>query len=411
MQHNVVAQTAQEYLNKGTDAHRFFKLAEAEEYLAKAIELKHELTNAEKGEALYFYAITILKDLEVNINSKNYNLVTSKTQMRIYNCYDTYLELAMAKIPRWSPKVNDELIRLNIVVIKAALDAVDKYLTNHDEYTYNIAQGYIALANTIEPVHYIPYELWGNLSLAKNDNLAAIEHFSTCINLYTKFHRNILDNIRIGQIYLRLALTLKEDQTMIDSAQNLIKIGVFSLTQEYHVIEQQKTKYSNDERNLAKQTYYKLKKDLNLAQLEFISIKPNPKKNEIELFEYYADTFKNDPSYHFYYGISLTRTDEKKAIEQFNKAIQLDSNYTAAFFTLGIYQSKLGEIQSRKANASNKNEDYAKAFKYYTNAFKAFKRNLELDPINKISLNHIITIGNLLGEDVTKYTKQLSQLE
>ncbi|MEN8193943.1 MAG: tetratricopeptide repeat protein [Bacteroidota bacterium] len=134
-----------------------------------------------------------------------------------------------------------------------------------------------------------------------------------------------------------------------------------------------------------------------LAQLSNAYVEANKMDVAMKTFQ---DGIKKDPTnekYRYNYGVLLLGANEyEEAANQFNKAIEIKSDYTSAYYNLGVTYLKWGADMQEKAIEDESDDDSYK--EKFEAAVEPLEKYLESNPEDSAIWNYLGKVYANLGE-------------
>ena len=282
---SVLAQPIEELLENGVDAHRRYDLRVADEILSGVMQRKDELPPMLLGKALYFHTRNLSqmakKDAEGAIGFTDFGV-----QARFFKIYDQYLELERIQVPRWSEKARPDLEGLAPLAAAGGVACIDAMVDDPSKAsTYRtLAEGYISLIQTIDPNHYVPSELQGQIHNLAGESKQALLKFEEAMMAYRKNRALIVDNLRMPDVYYRVALHYLE-QGNVEKAYSLASLGLKRNEFEWQTINQFKQRFPPETIESNRPLFTANQYNLGLLELELIVLFEDKKDTAMTLYE------------------------------------------------------------------------------------------------------------------------------
>lgn len=407
-------QPIEELLESGVEAHRMYNLAKAEEILQDVMLRKNELTPLQYGRALYFQTRNLGQIARKEAEGLT-GYVDFGVQARFYKIYDQYLELEALRVPRWSEKARPDLENLAPLAAVGGVSCLDAMVDDPDNISMyrTLAEGYITLIRAIDPDHYVPSELQGQIHYLLGEKEKAIAQFEQALKDYRKNRALIVDNMRMPDVYYRVALHYLEVGDL-DQAYALASLGLKRNEFEWQTLNKFPKKFPPETVELNRPLWTANQYNLGLLNLELVVLFEDKKDSALlqytERERYYGDVF----SFHYNYAGLLSDVDWKKSAIHYQKAIDLEPNSYKAHYHMSLLYINQGAIliNKKEANRELAATNRQKGEELLNTGLDYMKTAHRLSPKDPAPLVRLVQVAGWLKlkEEQKTYKEKLSQL-
>jgi hypothetical protein len=396
-------------LAQGVEAHRQYNLLTSDSLLAEVLAHKDQLTRLQHGEALYFYSRNMLR-MATDQGSEE-GFANPLVQSRMFTAYAGFAELEKSGIPRWGDKGKPEQLNMVDALIKAAVGTLETIVANpaHINRYETLAQAYISLAATISPQLYTPHELMGQLHLMAQRPVPARESFEKAIDLHRQKRVLAIDNIRIPTAYHALAsLVLESDPAR---AHALAKRGYLINELEWNTLQVNAAKIGPQLIEEHKAIYYHNRYSLGLLELELCPAYV-PADTALALYGQRSTHYQDNAYFLYNYGQLLITINPRLAAEQFEKSLDLDTNFFESYYALGNLYLDLGNHYAGLAleEQLENGENALRASGLRSTGYTYLRKALTVNPGHRGTMVRLLGAAQVLGkaQAVERYTQMLN---
>jgi tetratricopeptide (TPR) repeat protein len=254
----------------------------------------------------------------------------------------------------------------------------------------DIAQRYLAAAKKLQPERYPAYSWYGQVMMLKRDNESALENFEESI---TKYKANPPEKIDLEyyNVYANLAL-LAMQKREAKKALELLTEGMSELKTAF----EQAQKEENSDQEALKQKHQILKNDL--QQLELDIYLHSPEFNSQAIIKFAQAVQEEPENYNLrmsYAKLLEERKDSKAAIEQYQKATEINNSDFIPYYNIGIIQLKQGAKLQQQLNEPSEAE-LQQLKNFYQEAFEALEKAHQLAPKDLPTLEGLVLVTGRL---------------
>lgn len=397
-------------LAQGVEAHRRYDLIACDSILSVVLAYKEQLTPLQYGEGLYFYSRNLLRMAADQGNDRGF--ADPLVQSRIFSAYSGFVQLEKSGIPRWGAKGRPEQLSMTDLLIKASVSTLETIVADPAALKkYEpMAEAYMQLAAGISPQLYTPHELMGQLHLLANRPLQARASFEKAIELHKQKRVLLIDNIRIPTVYHALAgMVIDTDPSQ---AYALAKRGYMINELEWGTMQVNAAKIGRDVIEQHKAIYYHNRYTLGLMELELCPAYV-PADTAVALYQQRSPDYQDNAFFLYNYGQLLLTVNPRLAAEQFEKSLDLDTNFFESYYALGNLYLDLGNYYAGLAleEQSVDGENALRASGLRASGYAYLRKALSLRPGHRSILTKLLETARLLHKPkaVDLYTQMLDR--
>ncbi|MFY0673758.1 MAG: hypothetical protein JXQ87_10150 [Bacteroidia bacterium] len=398
-------------LEKGVEAHRRYSLVVCDSVLERVLNRKNELSQAQYGEAFYFYNRNLMR-MAIEMGEADNGFAQIDVQLKIYTVYNNYLQLEKANIPRWSPKAGPEIQNLFKTLLSASVTCLELLVEKEgsgNELTM-LVEGYTNLAATIMPDGYTPLELKGQLHYIMGDTSKAISYYQRAIDNYNAKRLLMPDNIRIPSVYY--ALALQELETSFEKAYLMAKKAYKINEVEWSTIKVNAKQLGETVIEDNKAIYFNNQYNLGLLELETAPAVLST-DSLLLLYNERIDYYKDVYSVQFNYAEILREINPRQSSLHYQNAIDINPYDPEAFFSMATLYFDMGYFYLNESKSQNAKENKERAYQLLSVGIGNMEEVHKLAPKDQSALKWLVKVYRDVGEKAKskEYQAKLNALK
>ena len=300
-------------------------------------------------------------------------------------------------------EIDQELKNLHHPLLQEGLASLNDYNTTvyngkPDERQLKRAEDYIVAAHEIRE-NYLVCDLLGQVYLNKGMKTEAAGYFSKSEQEYSENLPEMPD-FMMAYVFYRLAAIHKE--TDISLAIDDYRRGNKLMESEYIRFQPMKAALGRDRSNEMEDQYRLAMNDLHNLKLDLFAARTDHLSEALLVFEDELAENPGDVKIMTGYASLLEKIDPDKAIEEYEKILDLDSLNAIALFNLGALNYDKGKKLFESAQQSDEKK-LAKEWEndattYFISAQHFFEKSLSVEPGSAETINALKTIAFVLDD-------------
>ncbi|TNE55211.1 MAG: tetratricopeptide repeat protein [Bacteroidetes bacterium] len=275
------------------------------------------------------------------------------------------------------------------------------------------ARKFLKISEEDNPKNYLVQDLMAQLELSEGDSTKALVLFRKSTKLF-KSDPPPMPDFMIGYAFYRTAILERYFQHDIDRTLTSLQEGKVVLQREFDKIQVERASYSDEKWHLLNEEYQNVLADLNAFELDVYLNYPDKRQEALQKFKEAVSKEPKNYTIRVAYASLLEQSGQiEQAIENYQKATELDPKQSMAWFNLGAIHVNQAIQFYQKANGS---DDYTAAQslqkqgdEYYEKAYTPFQKVVELDPCNKEALRALKQICITLSGSKESYNEAYQQ--
>lgn len=312
-------------------------------------------------------------------------------------------------------EIDQELKNLHHPLLQEGLASLNDYNTTvydgkPDDRQLKRAEDYIVAAHEIRE-NYLVCDLLGQVCLDKGMKTEAESYFVKSEKLYREYLPDMPD-FMMAYVFYRLAAIHKD--TDIDRAISDYERGYKLMESEYIRFQPMKSSLGQERANELDDQYRLAMSDLHNLKLDLYAGRTGHLSESLLVFEDELAKNPGDVKIMTGYASLLENIDPDKAIEEYEKILDLDSLNTIALFNLGALNydkgKKLFESAQQSEDKKLVKEWENDATTYFLVAKRFFEKSLSVEPGSAETINALKTIAFVLDDKKAyKYYEEMEK--
>ncbi len=345
---------------------------------------------------------------------------TGLNKFALLDAYKDYKSALLNDDGNWAKKIDTELKNLNPYLLRNGLEALNNSneLKNAGKIYDSEAlrsQEYLSAAKDIEDT-YLVNDLLGQAEMNLKRIPAALSDFARSEDLY-RIKAPAIPDFLIGYVTFRMAEIHFLNQNDVDKALEDIRRGRDLVQKEYSRLQTLKGKENSDDLKAAGNKYIKVYQDLTDLELQILLKSPEKHEQALAAFENEIKNNDSDPDLYIGYASLMEKTDPDRALENYQKALSLDTANATALFNAGVLYYNMARQFYQQASEEKDDAKYQilldKAIENFSKAKPYFEKFLLNSPDSEEAVEAMKAIAMVLDDKVNyqKYKEKSENLK